>query len=144
MVCLKRREDWPQRLVEAVEEKADTRFSPGNHDCCISACDIVLRMTGTDIAKHFRGYRGKKEMLATLEEHGGVEAIAESVMAENGCEEIPTALAARGDIVLLNTPDGQTMAVVDTDGINSVACCGLRGWRRVPIGEYATRAWRIG
>lgn len=140
---LTRRQDWPNRFLEAVEKKNTTRFSPGLHDCCISACDIVERMTGADIGKHFRDYFGKKEMIETLKEHGGVESIAESVMKENDCEEIPISLAARGDMVMLNMPDGPTMAVVDMDGFNAIAC-GARGWERVSVKEYAARAWRIG
>ena len=140
---LRRRQDWPLRFLEAVEAKKDTRFSPGIHDCCISACDIIKHITGTDIAVGFRNYRGKQEMLKTLSAHGGVESIAETIMKANVCAEIPIALASRGDMVMLDTPDGPTLAVVDTDGINAVAC-GTRGWKRPPVKSRATRAWRIG
>ena len=140
---LRRFPDWPTRLLAAIDEKAGTRFSPGIHDCCISACDIVERMTGEDIAARFRGYSGKEEMLATLETHGGVESIAETVMKEHGCGEIPIALAGRGDMSMLDTPDGPTMAIVDMDGIHAAACS-AKGWRPVNIKQHATRTWRIG
>lgn len=140
---LTRYADWPARLLNAIEEKASTRFSPGTHDCCISACDIVERMTGTDIAANFRGYTNKEEMLATLEAHGGVGAIAEAVMNKYGCAEILIPLAGRGDMVLLDMPDGPTMAVVGMNGIDAVACS-MRGWLPVNIKQHATRAWRIG
>ena len=140
---LKRFPDWPARLLAAIEEKNETRFSPGKHDCCISACDIIERMTGTDIAANFRDYSNKKEMLAVLAEHGGVEAIADSVMREYGCEEIIVPLAGRGDMVMLNTVYGPTMVVIDLDGIHACACA-VSGWRPVNIKTHATRAWRIG
>ena len=140
---LVRRNDWPARLLDAISEKATMRFSPGTHDCCISACDIIERMTGTDIAAGFRGYTNKDEMLKVWETHGGVEAIVQRVMAENDCAEIPISLASRGDMIMLETPDGPTLAIVDTDGINVVAC-GVRGLERVCIKDNAARAWRIG
>ena len=140
---LRRRQDWPERMLRAIEEKVNTRFFPGVHDCCISACDIVKKITGTDVAAGFRNYRGKEEMRVVLDEHGGVEAIAEKTMRENGCNEIPISLAARGDFVMLDMPDGPTMAVVDMDGVNALAC-GTKGWERVHIKAHARRAWRVG
>ncbi|KKM65702.1 hypothetical protein LCGC14_1488600 [marine sediment metagenome] len=139
---LRRRQDWPERLLEAINAKADTRFSPGIHDCCISACDIVLHMTGVDVAAKVRGYKGKEEMRAVLNEHGGVEATVESAMKENSCGEILVSLAGRGDFVLLDMADGPTLAVVDTDGINAIAC-GTKGWERVNIKAHAKRAWEV-
>lgn len=140
---VKRFPNWPARLLEAIAEKANTRFSPGEHDCCISACDIIERMTGTDIAANFRHYHTKKEMLSTLEEHGGVKAIAERVMREYDCEEIGISLAGRGDMALLDIIGGDTLGIVDMDGIHAVAP-GAKGWEHVPIKVNASRAWRIG
>lgn len=139
---LKRFPDWPARLLAAIEEKAAARFSPGTHDCCISACDIVERMTGTDIGASFRGYSDKEGMFATLDEHGGVEAIAEKVMSEYQCEEIPVGLAARGDMVMLDILDSPAMAIVDMDGIHTLAC-NTKGWLPVNVKQHATRAWRV-
>lgn len=143
MGTLRRRQDWPQRLSEAIESKADVRFSPGKHDCCISACDIVEQMTGTDIGHSFRDYSNKEEMKIVLDKHGGVESIAESIMLEYECPEILLTLAARGDMVMLNMPDGYTMGIVDHDGINAIAC-GTKGWESLPIKTCGERAWRIG
>lgn len=140
---LRRKQDWPQQLSDAIKAKVNVRFSPGVHDCCISACDIVERMTGVDIGHSFRGYSDKEEMQAAIESHGGVEAIAESIMQEYECAEIPIALAGRGDMLMLDMPDGYTMAIVGHDGANAVAC-GAKGWTRAAIKLYAKRAWRIG
>lgn len=136
-------QNWPARLIEAIAEKAGTRFSPGKHDCCVSACDIIERMTGTDIAANFRDYHTKKDMLSTLEDHGGVEAIVECVMQEYDCEEISIKLAGRGDMVMLDIVSGHTLAIVDMDGIHAIAP-GAKGWERVPIKANARRAWRVG
>ncbi len=152
MGILTRKENWPQLLREAIEDKKHARFQPGTHDCCISACDIVEKMTGVDVAAQFRDYSDKEGMQATLAEHGGVEMIAESVMIEYGCSEIPPSMAQRGDFLLLdfsdykdvpNAPDGAVIATVDPDGIHAVAC-GHKGWTRVPIKACAKRAWRVG
>lgn len=146
---LRRKENWPQLLFEAIEEKKHARFQPGTHDCCISACDIVERMTGVDVATEFRDYDDKESMEATLEKHGGVEAIAESVTIEYGLYEIPPSMAQRGDLLMLdfkgvpNAPDGVVMANVDLDGSHAIAC-GYKGWTRVPIKACAKRAWRVG
>ncbi len=143
MGILTRKQNWPQLLREAIEEKKHSRFQPGTHDCCISACDIVEKMTGVDVAAEFRGYTDKEGMQATLAEHGGVEMIAESVMIEYGCSEIPPSMAQRGDFLLLDMPDGATIANVDLDGVRAVACSD-RGWQRLPIKGCAKRAWRVG
>lgn len=150
---LRRKENWPRLLLEAIEEKKHARFQPGTHDCCISTCDLIERMTGADIAIEFRGYSDRKGMEETLAEHGGVDGIAESVTTEYGLAEIPPSMAQRGDLLMLdfseykkdipNAPDGAVFAIVDMDGIHAVAC-GYKGWTRVPIKACAKRAWRIG
>ncbi len=152
MGILTRKQNWPQLLREAIEEKKHARFQPGTHDCCISACDIVEKMTGVDIAAEFRDYYDKEGMQFALDEHGGVEKIAEIATKKYGLPEIPPSVAQRGDLLLLNfsdykdipnAPDGAVMANVDLDGSHAVACSD-KGWQRVPIKACAKRAWRVG
>jgi hypothetical protein len=52
---MKRYEDWPQRLVAAIEAARGRPFSWGAMDCCLFAADVVLAMTGVDYAAGFRG-----------------------------------------------------------------------------------------
>lgn len=142
MEAVKRKENWPVLLREAIAAKARTRACFGIHDCCISVCDLIESMTGLDVGKSFRGYRGKEGMQETLDAHGGVEAIAEKIMEEYGYSEINPRLAQRGDTVLLNTAQGDAMGTVGMDG-RFVITAGARGWVDTPI-SHAKRAWRIG
>lgn len=142
MATVARKENWPSLLLEAIKVKENKRHSFGIHDCCISVCDLVESTTGVDIGKRFRGYRGKGGMEQTLHIHGGVEAIAESVMSEYGFDEIKPRTAQRGDVVLLTTEQGDAMGVIGMDGRHAITS-GPRGWVELPI-DSIRRAWRIG
>lgn len=142
MASIARKENWPSLLVEAIKAKENKRGIFGVHDCCISVCDLVESMTGVDIGKRFRGYRGRAEMRETLDVNDGVEAIAESVMSEYGCEEINPRMAQRGDVVLLTTEQGDAMGAIDMDGRHAITS-GARGWVTLPI-DSIRRAWRVG
>ena len=64
---LRRLEDWPERLAEAIEAANERPFSWGRHDCCLFACDAVMAMTGVDPAKPFRGkYKTKRGAFGVL------------------------------------------------------------------------------
>lgn len=142
MESIGRRENWPSLLLEAIKAKEAQRHSFGVHDCCISVCDLVEAMTGIDIGKRFRGYRGKAGMKETLDVNDGVEAIAESVMSEYGFEEVAPRTAQRGDVVLLTTEQGDAMGVIGMDGRYAITS-GKRGWVELPV-DSIRRAWRIG
>lgn len=144
MGILKRKQNWTRLLLRAVKEKANTRFQPGVHDCCIAACDIVQAMTGVDVAAQFRDtYSTKEEMQDIVESNDGVEAMFEKEMIRCGAEEILVSQAGRGDFVMLDMPDGHTIGVVSMDGVD-VWACGAKGFEQLSAKEHGVRAWRVG
>ncbi len=66
-----RREDWPERMVAAIDAARSQPFVWGESDCCLFAADVVLAMTGEDYAKAFRGkYKSARGALGALKRHG--------------------------------------------------------------------------
>lgn len=135
-----RTDDWPERLALFFLEKQAQPFDWQNNNCCFFACDWLAILTGEDPAAEYRA-RATDALGAArvLSEEGGVEAIAELVCAEKGWPEIGIKLAGRGDVVLLDTPDGPALGVCD--GLNSgfAGPAGLTFKRTLGC----RRAWRI-
>ena len=105
-----RREDWPLRLNAWLDSARERAFKWGAHDCVMAAADAVRMMTGEDPAKAYRGlYTSKREAVVLLADHGGLEAMVSSVLGA----PLPTPkLAQRGDLVLVDSPEGQALSVV--------------------------------
>lgn len=137
---LARFQDWPTRLSNAIVNRNDTRFEFGTHDCCISACDLILAMTGGDIAEGIRGYVGASGVREVFKEYGGVEGVAETVCERFGFEEIDPAFAQRGDVCMCAVENGDTMAII-SDGKPIVPI--KKGWGYADPKDIK-RAWRVG
>jgi hypothetical protein len=136
---LKRREDWPERLLQAVEARREKPFAWGENDCALFAADCVLAMTGEDLARAFRGRydsaRGALRVLRGL----GARDLAQAVMGSLG-EPIAPALARRGDVVQFETEsEGPALGVCLG---NLAAAAGPQGVAWVPAGQWL-RAWRV-
>lgn len=100
--------DWMLRLEKLVQERQRARFTWGEHDCSMWACDAVQAVTGRDPAADLRGlYASEAEANALIEAGGGLGAMA---CARFGAEIAP-ALAAAGDIGLISTPRGDALVV---------------------------------
>lgn len=106
-----RREDWPQRLDDAIAVARVQPFVWGEHDCCLFAADCVLAMTGHDPAADWRGrYDDSEGAYALLtERHGG--DLAAAVDAALGERLSGPAFAQRGDVVMIDTPLGLALGV---------------------------------
>lgn len=105
-----RREDWPLRLNAWLDSIRARPFEWGRHDCVLAAADAVEMMTGRDPAAAFRGgYASRKEAVLVLAEHGGLAAM---VSAALGAPLATPRLAQRGDLVLVDTPEGPAVSVV--------------------------------
>ena len=142
---MKRFEDWTVRLDAYLCWMAEGSFSWGSNDCALFAGNMVRELTGTDIAKQFRGkYHTKAGAYAALKKFagGGLEATSVKISAEHGMEEVPVRMAQRGDIVFLKTDMGETLAIVGMDGTH-VTAPGPTGLVRWPVGK-GRRAWRVG
>jgi len=107
---VKRREDWPVRLAEALEAARETAFAWGVHDCAIFAFGCVRAMTDADLFAPWRGVydsalSGAKKVLVP---NGGLAALAGKLLET---ESAPLAFAQRGDLVSVLTVDGPALGV---------------------------------
>lgn len=138
-VALQRFEDWPSRLAAHVETVRAAPFAWGVSDCCLFAADCILAMTGVDLAVEYRGrYRTKRGAYAVLKRlcGGGVEAAVHRML---GAPLSTPLTAQRGDVVLIDTPDGPALGI----------CLGVQCGCQSPHGTTflpmpaARLAWRV-
>ncbi len=135
---MQRRDDWPERLTEALEQIRV--FVWGDTDCACGAALTALAMTGQDPAGPYRGrYTDYAEGLALLRQDGirSIKHWADTMFAR-----IAPAHAQRGDWALVRAlaDDGRRrfgLGVVDGPHIR------LAGGGRLPRGA-ALIAWKVG
>lgn len=128
--------DWPERLANFIEARRERAFSWGESDCCLFVCDGIETMTGTDPGERWRGlYQSEKGARRVLRDNGGVAGLATMILGP----PIPCALAGRGDVVLIDTPTGEALAL--SVGA-SIAAQGQSGIEFHPAGA-AKAAWKI-
>lgn len=135
--------NWPERL-DAVLRDNNRPFQWGVNDCALRACDVVLAITGTDVAAEFRGRYttrvGATRVMRRL--YGGnLERVAEKIAAAHGMPEIPPALARRGDVVLVDTDHGPSLGVMRHDGRHAEFKTDTQPLI-FPAGD-CRRAWRV-
>lgn len=135
-----RLENWPSLLAAFLADEKP--FSWGSRDCCLFAADAVVCITGIDPAIDFRGrYTTAKGAARVLKKYGGLEGAVERITLDHGMMEIPVAMAQRGDVVLIDSPLGLALAIVNLAG--SVSGQGTDGIQHYEI-DRALRAWRAG
>lgn len=140
-----RLDDWQQRLGEVIRAAAGKPFQWGAHDCALFACDAVLAMTGKDPAASFRGkYKTKRGAYGALKRFagGGLKETFAKLADQFGFIQLDNAaFAKRGDVVLLDTPEGDALAVVDLTGRHCLVVS-EKGLITKPLSD-ATCAWAI-
>lgn len=135
-----RLENWPRLLAAFLADEKP--FEWGARDCSLFAADAVLCIAGSDPAKSLRGkYKTEKGAARILKRRGGLEKVAAKLAADNRMEEIPPLMAQRGDVVLIDSPMGEALGVIDMSG--RIAAQGPDGVMRQGIAA-ARRAWRVG
>ncbi|MCP3022310.1 DUF6950 family protein [Cupriavidus basilensis] len=133
---MQRLEDWPTRLAEFIEARQERAFSWGKSDCSLFVCDAIEAMTGTDPGARWRGiYSTEKGARRVLRDNDGVVGIATLVLGP----PVPPALAARGDVVLVDTLQGEALGICLG---SQIAAQGPDGIVFLPIGR-GTRAWHV-
>jgi hypothetical protein len=136
-----RRATWPEELDAAIRDAEGRRFRWGQWDCFLFAAYVVRHIGGPDIAAGIRG--------TYSDEAGAAEAIAawgqdlEDALtarcAALDMQEIPPALARRGDLVVLRLPGGPTAGIC---GGAIAWCAGPAGVVAVPM-VAASKAWAV-
>lgn len=128
--------DWPSRLAAFIEARQARAFSWGSSDCCLFVCDGVAELTGTDPAARWRGlYASEKGARRLIRDNGGVVGLATLAF---GLPVVPL-LAGRGDVVLVDTPNGEALALCVGDRL---AAQGADGIEFLPL-TLAKAAWKI-
>ncbi len=137
---------WERKLAEFHKVAFGRPFVWGQTDCCLTASDAVLAITGIDPGARFRnqyddmagGYRALRDYSG-----GGVAQTLELLMAEHGWPEIPVLMARRGDIGLV--PSGLPGAASDAAAFclgPHWATQGDGGLVNLPL-KQGLRAWRV-
>lgn len=141
---IRRAPGWEGTLDVFLQSRATARFSWGRHDCCLFACDAVLVMTGTDMARSFRDtYATALQAKRSLKQLGveTVGELADLFALRFGIREVAPAFAQRGDVVLLNRHLGESLGIVSLAG-DEIAAPGEDKLAYLPFAE-GRRAWRI-
>lgn len=133
---LKRKQGWELALAEFVERRRDDPFQFGERDCCLFVCDGIEAMTGTDPGGRWRGlYQSEKGARRLIRDNGGVVGLASLAFGQ----PVPPLLAGRGDVVLVDTPGGDALALCIGDRL---AAQGAIGIDYLPL-SAAKAAWKI-
>ncbi|KAB2764795.1 hypothetical protein F9K98_01225 [Brucella anthropi] len=91
-----RHHDWEKRLVAITEAHLNSPMVWGQSDCILTAADAVEAVLGDDPAKDIRGKYKSKTAAYRLIKQRGFKSVAEALSSL--FEEIPVALAQRGDL----------------------------------------------
>jgi hypothetical protein len=127
---------WQTRFAVLCQQRAAAPFAWGVHDCCLWAADAVHAITGHDFAAAQRGtYATTAEAARVLQAAGGVRGVATRALGA----PMPAALAAVGDVVLLEQEGRELLAVCN--GLEALAA-GPTGLVPVPM-RQALAAWRV-
>ena len=136
---MRRKDDWPERLGEAIEAARNRGFRWGEHDCALFVADCVAAMTGVDPAAGLRGTYGARGAAVDLGKLG--DRLFGPVIAATLARRGDVALVALGGDVALVESGGRLAAGVVIGG--HVAVPGRDGLVAYPLAQ-ATRAWRVG
>lgn len=109
-------------LLEFVESRKDVPFEWGKQDCCLFAADAVVAMGGEDYAAPYRGKYsteiGAKRLLSKSAKDG-LNGLISDIL-----EPIDKNMAQRGDVVLFDGGNGDTLGIYWMGGI---FCAGEQG-----------------
>lgn len=125
--------DWPERLAAFMDERRNVPFQFGIHDCSTFAADAVAAMTGERLQIPVAD---SPEAYARLvRDQGTLRDMAEALLGES----IHPAYAQRGDVVLLEMGERETLGIcVGAE----IAGPGADGLALAPM-SMALLAWRI-
>lgn len=128
--------DWPTRLAAFIEARRERAFCWSKSDCCLFVCDAVESFTGVDPAARWRDlYSSEKGARRLIRDNGGVAGLASLAFGPI----LPAALAGRGDVVLVDSPSGEGLAIC-LGGV--IAAQGQDGIEFIPASQ-AKAAWKI-
>lgn len=126
-----RLDSWEKNLFAYL--KTVGPFEWGKNDCCLFSANAVQVMTGVDPAKKYRGYKTKLGAAKKLKNISIEQAVTEVFG-----EPINPKLARRGDVILFETGQqqsvgvcvGTTFAAIAEEGVVLLPMTqAIMGWR---------------
>ena len=129
---------WPDLLMRAVLDSEDTPFEYGKHDCMIWPANIVRAFCpdDPDPAADFRGrYATEIGAARILKREGGMAALMSARY-----EEVPPLCIRRGDFVLTETVNGETLGICV--GSKFAVAQEPRGVRLYEM-KHAVKGWKV-
>lgn len=103
--------DWPERLAAAISAHETEPYELGRSDCFTFAMACVEAVTGADpSAGRRKPYKTMRAALSAARKAGFADLPA--ILASIG-EPIPTAWAGRGDLAVVDGPEGPGFAVCE-------------------------------
>lgn len=113
--------NWATILAEEVEAARKRPFEYGVHDCIQFPARIVAAITGIDHRVGFPSYATKEEAQAIITEHGSLVSLIGSVLPQHPA----IACAGRGDVVVMDTPEGEAGGICLGNFCAFAAPCGV-------------------
>ena len=129
-------DDWVPRLSAYIADRQNMDFEWAVHDCMAFVAKCVEALTGTDFFQDFSDYTDEASAKVMLENNGGPFGIINTCLGM-GSKDILS--AGRGDVVVVDMPEGLTGGIVDDSG-QFITLISPEGLRRVPL-DQAIRVW---
>ena len=129
--------DWPDRLQAHIEEWRHKKFEWGKSDCGHFCLYAEKAMCGASRFDDWIGQYSSQNGFARFLVKMGGNDLAASVGAR--LREINPSKAQRGDVALIDTPDGSALSLVIGD---KVAAMGKDGLIFLPL-DAAKKAWKV-
>ena len=130
--------NWPRLLAEYLAANRHRSFEFGVFDCCVFAAGAIQSMTGKDSLEAYRGsVTDARTSARLLDDNGGLGKMVGDILSE-----VPISFAQRGDIVLMDSPDGRGVLGVCTG--SDVAYVQAAGIELVPLLSTGRKAFRWG
>jgi len=95
------------KMNKLINKLADAPFKHGVNDCFTFTNALVKEWHGKDF-RHLHPYKNKKEALAYMERHGGIETLTVGTLGY----PVPAIHCVDGDVVLAVVGDGPALGFV--------------------------------
>ena len=129
--------DWPSRLNDHIEEWRHKKFEWGKADCGHFCLYAEKAICGSSRFDDWIGQYSTQNGFARFLVKMGLGDLAASVGAR--LTEIKVLEAQRGDVVLIDTPDGDALSLVVGDKVAAMGKDGLIFLRL----DAAKKAWKV-
>ncbi len=132
---MQRKDNWEKNFYDCLKEMAAQPWKWGQHDCAIMAANVIMAMTGVDLAEKVRGkYKTKRGAAGLIARAGGLVGLID-------CEIINPTFAQRGDLCLIDDHDGEAFGICVGKDVIQAAYDG--GYHHKPM-KSVVRSWAIG